>query len=167
MRSIRSGKGRRQKFYTGLIANVVNRARADEQCRAIQWHIEHGSFDPKAAFPDDPMIRGEVATKPVATPQGETASHFIRRWHASRSPFRPDGSLIEDDDLHPTTWLHETSTINRLAERFADLRLTDITPMLCAEYKRELQDSGLKGKTVTNILGLLHKAMEDAVWIYR
>lgn len=159
-------EGRRWKLYTGLVATDANRSRADEQALAIQWHIAHGSFDPKTAFPDDPKFRAPVPTKP---PRAETelASTYLRRWHASRSPFRPDGSVIEDPDVYPTTWLHDVSTIKRLSTRFADTAIADITPTLCIEFKRELQDAGLEGKTVTNILGLLHTAMEDAVWVYR
>jgi hypothetical protein len=42
-------------------------------------------------------------------------------------------------------------------------RLTDLRIGRCRDYRRELEAEGLSGKTVTNILGLLHKAMADAV----
>ena len=43
------------------------------------------------------------------------------------------------------------------------LRLKDLTIGHCRDYRRSLQDTGLTGKTVTNILGVFHKAMADAV----
>jgi len=34
-----------------------------------------------------------------------------------------------------------------------------LTAGRCRDHRRELQDEDLSGKTVTNIIGLLHKAM--------
>ena len=41
--------------------------------------------------------------------------------------------------------------------------MNELTVGRCREYRQELQDQGLSGKTITNILGLLHKALSDAV----
>jgi integrase len=46
---------------------------------------------------------------------------------------------------------------------FGPLRLDEIDVARCREFRRSLVDTGLGGKTVGNVVGLLHKALNDAV----
>ena len=72
--------------------------------------------------------------------------------------------MVEVAELHPSTWQHDGSLIERrLVPTLGAIRLTELRIGHCRDYRRELEVEGLSGKTVTNILGLLHKAMADAV----
>src|ERR1019366_8649831 len=63
-----------------------------------------------------------------------------------------------------TTWQHDESVLRlRLIPTFGGHRIHELTRGHCLAFKRTLVDAGLQIKTVDNILGLLHKAMADAV----
>jgi site-specific recombinase XerD len=96
-----------------------------------------------------------------------TVQQWVEQWHAARSPFRQDGSLIPDAALHPTTWLHDGTIIKKwIVPRLGPLALSDPNHMKlrsqCLDFKRTLEEE-IGGKAVLNNLGLLHKAMADAV----
>ncbi len=88
----------------------------------------------------------------------------MTEWRKRRSPFRPDGSVAEGADLHPSTWIHDESIIRyHLVLAFGKLRLDELTSAHCKDFRKALQDKGRSGKTAQNVLGVLHKAMADAV----
>jgi integrase len=99
-----------------------------------------------------------------ARPDGLTTfQDYVLRLHRLRSPFRSDGTVAMDADLHPSTWLHEESTIRRhLVPAFGPLSLWEVDVARVNEFRRRLIASGLSGKSVTNIIGMLHKVMTDA-----
>src|SRR5262249_49233902 len=101
---------------------------------------------------------------PDAWPDGLTTfQDYILRWHRLRSPFRGDGTVAKDADLHPSTWLHDESTIRRrLLPAFGPLSLREVDVARVKEFRRRLIAGGLTGKSVTNIIGMLHKVMADA-----
>lgn len=85
-------------------------------------------------------------------------------WHTRRSPFRPDGTVADGADLHTSTWIHDESIIRyHLVPAFGNLRLHELTWAHCKDFRKALQDKGRSGKTAQNILGVLHKAMADAI----
>ena len=60
--------------------------------------------------------------------------------------------------------MHEESVIRcHLKPAFGTLHLDELTPSKCKDLRKALQDKHLSGKTAGNILGVLHKAMGDAV----
>ena len=73
---------------------------------------------------------------------------YILRWHRLRSPFGTDG----------------TGTIRRhLVPAFGPLSLREVDVTRVNEFRRRLVAAGLSGKSITNLIGTLHKAMADAV----
>src|SRR5208337_1648884 len=93
-----------------------------------------------------------------------TFADYIREWHRSRSPILSDGRVVRDADLHPSTWIHDGSVIRtRLIPALGMLRVSEITPAHCNVLRRSIIDEGRSGKTAGNTMGLLHKALADAV----
>ncbi len=158
-------RGVRCREFTGLPDTRKNQQRCEAFLKVIEGEIELGTFDYRKHFPQGARLREfhpELATEAGA--DNPLLEAYFLSWHRERSPFRPDGSVIEDADLNPTTWLHEESVLRvHLIPAFGRSRIHELTRSRCLEFKRGLVDAGLKNKTVTNILGVLHKAMADAV----
>jgi integrase len=154
-------RGVRCREFTELTDTSENRRRCAALLRIIKGEIALGTFDYRRHFPQGARL---ITFYPEAARSGNTVASFLLTWHARRSPFRPDGTVVEVAELHPSTWQHDGSLIERrLIPVLGTLRLTDLRLGRCRDYRRELEAEGLSGKTVTNILGLLHKAMADAV----
>ncbi len=134
----------------------------------INAEIEAERFDYRAWFPNGTKLCVFYPTGGVGTHGKQlTLRAWFEKWYARRSPFRPDNTLMPEADLHPTTWLHEGSVIKAWLKnpkfRMAELLVSEITSSACLDFKRSLTDAKLSGKTVLNHMGLLHKAMQDAV----
>ena len=162
-------RGVRCREFTALETTPENRRRCQALDAIIQGEIALDTFDYRRHFPNGSKLR---AFYPERTTERITVASYLRTWHARRSPFRPDGTVIDGAELHPSTWMHDESVLaGRLIPRLGSLYLpTDagyradaLSPGRCRDYRKELQDGGLTGKTVCNILGVLHKAMQDAV----
>jgi integrase len=152
----------RCKEYTGLLDTPENRRRCQHTMRLVDAAIRRGDFDYRAFFPRGSRLH---VFNPDARPDGlMTFQEYILRWHRLRSPFRGDGTLAKDADLHPSTWLHDQSSITRhFLPAFGPLSLREVDVARVNEFRRQLVASGLSGKSVTNLIGTLHKAMTDAV----
>jgi integrase len=154
-------RGVRCREFTELTDTPENRRRCTALLRIIKGEIALGTFDYRRHFPNGTQL---ATFYPEVARSGTTVASFLSTWHARRSPFRPDGTVVEMAELHPSTWKHDGSLIERrLVPALGATRLTDLRIGRCRDYRQELEAEGLSGKTVTNILGLLHKAMADAV----
>ena len=155
-------QGVRCKEYTGLADAVENRRRCQHTMRLVDAAIRRGDFDYRSFFPRGSRLH---LFSPDARPDGlMTFQEYIFRWHRLRSPFRRDGTVAKDGDLHPSTWLHDESTIRRhLVPAFGPLSLREVDVGRVTEFRRQLVTTGLSGKSITNLIGTLHKAMADAV----
>jgi integrase len=154
-------RGVRCREFTDLPDTPENRRRCTTLLRIIKGEIAFGTFDYRRHFPHGTRL---PTFYPETARSGATVASYLSTWHARRSPFRPDGTVVEMAELHPSTWKHDGSLIERrLVPALGAMRLTDLRIGRCRDYRRELEEEGLSGKTVTNILGLLHKAMADAV----
>jgi integrase len=154
--------GVRCKEYTGLLDTPENRRRCHHTMRLVDAAIRRGDFDYRAFFPRGSRLH---LFSPTACPDGlMTFQEYVLRWHRLRSPFRGDGTVAHDADLHPSTWLHDESTIRRhLLPAFGALSLREVDVTRVTEFRRQLVAIGLSGKSITNLIGTLHKAMSDAV----
>ena len=154
-------QGTRCKEYTGLPGTVENRRACVHTMRLVDAAIRRGDFDYRAFFPRGSRLH---LFEPDDRPDGlMTFQEYILRWHRLRSPFRTDGTVAKDADLHPSTWLHDESTVRRhLIPAFGPLSVREVDVPRVNEFRRSLVASGLTGKSITNILGALHKAMSDA-----
>ena len=94
-----------------------------------------------------PQVRGSwVSTG------GEGFRAVSLKWHQGNA-----------GNLHPSTWLHDESTIVRhLIPAFGPLSLREVDVARVNEFRRQLVASGLSGKSVTNLIGTLNKVMTDA-----
>jgi len=158
-------RGVRCREFTGLPATPENKQRSKALLKVIEGEIELRTFDYRKHFPHGARLR-EFYPDLVneAGKDNPLVKVYLQSWHQQRSPFRPDGSVIEDADINPTTWLHDESVIRKhLIPAFGHHRLREVTSEHCLHFKRRLVDSSVGIKTATNILGVLHKAMEDAV----
>ena len=154
-------RGVRCREFTELTDTPENRRRCAALLKIIKGEIALGTFDYRRHFPNGARL---ATFYPEVARSGNTVASFLSTWHARRSPFRPDGTVVEVAELHPSTWKHDGSLIERrLVPALGAIRLTELRIGRCRDYRRELEVEGLSGKTVTNILGLLHKAMADAV----
>jgi len=154
-------RGVRCREFTELTDTSENRRRCAAFLKVIKGEITLGTFDYRRHFPYGTRL---ATFYPEVARSGTTVASFLSTWHARRSPFRPDGTVVEVAELHPSTWKHDGSLIERrLVPALGAIRLTELRIGRCRDYRRELEVEGLSGKTVTNILGLLHKAMADAV----
>lgn len=157
-------RGVRVREYLGLEDTPANRQMAEEWFAEIRRQLQRGTFDYKLHFPAGAYLRVFYGT---ASPhsKGTTVKRYLEDWHKRRSPFRADGSLIADADLHPTTWLRYDGMLKQhIIPALGDVPLETLSETHCLTFRRMLlDDKKLSVKTVTNIAGLLHKAMEDAV----
>jgi hypothetical protein len=128
----------------------------------VDRDIARGVFDYRRHFADGSRLH---VFHPDARPTGSmTFQAYILRWYQMRSPFRPDGTLARDAALHPSTWLHDEHTIRKhFLPAFGPLPLDEIAVTRINEFRRSLVDIGLAGKAVTTTIGLLHKALADAL----
>ncbi len=153
----------RCREFTGLPDTTENRSRAETLMRLVDAEIALGTFEYRRHFPDGPRLR-DFYPDETRFPTPITTAAYLRSWHERRSPFLPDGSVAEGADLHPSTWIHDESIIRcHLEPAVGAIPLHELRPRRLKEFRKELQDKGLSGKTVMNVLGLLHKACEDAV----
>jgi integrase len=159
-------RGVRCKEYLNLQDSPENRAECERRIVLIKAQIKAVAFDYREWFPCGTKT-GTFYGLPETNRPSVTLREYLEMWHARRSPFRSDGSLIANADLHPSTWLHNDAVIRAwLDGRFlaiSGVLLNEMTRPLCRDFKRSLENAGLKGKTVLNHMGLLHKALEDAV----
>src|SRR5215469_534189 len=129
---------------------------------AVHAAIKRGSFDYRAHFPRGSRL--SVFHPEDYCHEGHTIrlGEYLNRWHLRRSPILPDGTVVRDADLHPSTWIHDASTVRRLAKSLGHFRLAEITSARRNQFRRLLIEDGKSGKTVVNIMGLLHNALGDA-----
>jgi integrase len=157
-------RGVRCKEYTGLADTVENRKICDRKIAAVDIAIERGTFDYRAHFP-----RGSRLHVFYPNDRGREGAllafeAYITKWQRNRSPILPDGRIIQDSDIHPSTWIHDATVVRkRFVSAFRNLRLSEVTPYHCGELRQSLIEEGLSGKTVGNIMSLLHKAFADAL----
>jgi len=160
-------KGIRCKEYVNDADTPENRKKWADRVALIKAEIRAERFEYRAWFPNGTKLGIFYPEDDPATGKKMTLRAWLEKWHARRSPFRKDGTLMPDADLHPTTWLHNGTVLKAWFRdpkfRIADLQLTDVTTSACLDFKRSLADRGLSGKTVLNRMGLLHKALQDAV----
>ena len=161
-----SWRGIRCKEYVTDAATEANRKLWETRAAVIRAQIKAEIFDYRTWFPNGTKI--PTFYPDSTSPTSEmTVEQWIEKWHAARSPFRLDGSLIPDAALHPTTWLHDETVIKKwIVPKLGQLRLSDDNNMqlktACLDLKRALEEK-VGGKAVQNNMGLVHKAMEDAV----
>ena len=158
-------RGRRCREFTGLDDTKENRQRAAAFLKVIQGQIALGTFDYRTHFENGARL-AEFYPREVAAERAKKVrvGDYLDAWHKQRSPFLPDGTVAQSADLHPSTWMHDESVIRfHLKPAFGDLRIDELTPIRCKDFRKSLQDKKLSGKTAGNILGVLHKAMADAV----
>lgn len=153
-------KGRVCREYLGLEPTTENRREWERRFKLIKAQIENGTFVYSAWFPESPRVRWfEKSSEKSAV----TLGTYLDSWLKLRSPFRSDGTLAPDADLHPTTWIHDKGTIERhIKPRLGSVLLLELKSAQLRELRVALQEK-LKGKTVANIVGLLRAALEDAV----
>ena len=158
-------KAQRCREFTGLEDTRENRRRAEAFYSVIQGEIALGTFDYRKHFPNGARL-ADFYPHDVIAQRGQVplVGDYLDDWHKRRSPFLPDGKVADGADLHPSTWMHDESVIRcHLKPAFGELRLNQLTTARCKDFRKKLQDDELSGKTAGNILGILHKAMADAV----
>ena len=159
-------KGVRCREFIGLADTTENRRRLRGFDQAITGEIALGTFDYRKHFPHGTRLRDFYSEEDerVELSSERLVARYLTEWHKRRSPFRRDGSVAEGADLHPSTWIHDESIIRyHLVPAFGKLRLDELTSAHCKDFRKALQDKGRSGKTAQNVLGVLHKAMADAV----
>jgi integrase len=156
--------GIRCKEYTGLADNGENRRLCERKMSTVHAAIKRGTFDYRAHFPRGSrlhLFHPDLRERDGAV---TVFADYLREWHRRRSPILADGRVVRDADLHPSTWIHDSSVIRtRLIPALGILRLHEITTAHCNALRRSIIDEGRSGKTASNVLGLLHKALGDAV----
>jgi integrase len=159
-----SWRGVRCKEYTGLPDTPENWRRCEQKMEAVRRAIARGTFDYRQHFPRGSRLHLFFPDNRIHDGAATRFVDYITKWHKRRSPFLRDGSVGTDAELHPSPWIHDESVIRRhFVPSFGPLRLDEIDVTRCREFRRSLIDAGLGGKTVGNIIGLLHKALNDAV----
>jgi integrase len=157
-------RGVRCKEYTGLADTPDNRRRCEQKMLVVKRAILRKTFDYRQHFPRGSRLHLFFPENHTHEGAATTFAVYIASWHKRRSPFLPDGSVGIDTELHPSTWIHDESLIRRhFIPAFGPLRLDEIDVPRCREFRRALVDAGLSGKTISNVVGLLHKAFSDAV----
>jgi integrase len=157
-------RGIRCKEYTGLADTPANRLRCDQKMESVERAIARNTFDYRQHFPRGSRLHLFFPGSRVYDGAAAKFSDYITQWHKGRSPFLANGSVVADGELHPSTWIHDESVIRRhFAPAFGPLGLDEIDVARCREFRRSLVDAGLGGKTIGNIIGLLHKAFNDAL----
>lgn len=153
-------RGRVCREYLGLEPTPENRREWERRFKLIKAQIENGTFVYSAWFPESPRVKWFEASPDTAV---VTLAAYLDSWLKLRSPFRSDGTLAPDADIHPTTWLHDKGTIERhIKPTLGAIPLLDLKAVHIREFRATLQEK-LKGKTVANVIGLLRSALEDAV----
>ena len=159
-----SWRGVRCKEYTGLPDTPENWRRCEQKMEAVRRAIARGTFDYRQHFPRGSRLHLFFPDNRIHDGAATNFADYITQWHKRRSPFLKDGSVGSDAELHPSTWIHDESVIRRhFIPAFGPLRLDEIDVARCREFRRSLVDACLGGKTVGNIVGLLHKVFNDAV----
>jgi integrase len=159
-----SFRGIRCKEYTGLPDSADDRRVCEQKMRVVDRELARGSFDYRHHFPRGSRLHLFYPEARERDGAAITFSDYIRQWHKSRSPILADGRVTRDADLHPSTWIHDGSVVRtRLIPALGTLRLCEITAAHCNALRRSIIDEGLSGKTAGNVMGLLHKALSDAV----
>lgn len=154
-------RGRVCREYLGEKDTPELRREWERKFKLIKAQILNGTFDYAAWFPGSRRLRWFAKAGSGTAPQ--TVGEYLDSWLKLRSPFRADGTLAPDADLHPTTWLHDKGTIERhLKPALGAIPLAELKASDIRELRAALQQK-LKGKTVGNIIGLLRSALEDAV----
>ncbi len=158
-------RGIRCREFTGLTDTLENQKKIEAFDQIISGEIVIGTFDYRKHFPHGARLRHFYGDEDFAqTSRGLLIGDYLETWHKRRSPFLADGTVAIGADLHPSTWMHDESIIRcHLKPIFGALRLGELTPKHCKEFRKELPDKGRSGKTAQNVLGVLHKAMADAV----
>ena len=155
-------RGVRCKEYVTADATPENRQRWETQLGLISAQIRADKFEYREWFPNGtkiPVFYPESVQRRPPTTVGE----WMDQWHQGRSPFRPDGSVIEDADLRPTTWLHNLSALNRwIVPHLGPVRLAELRKAHCLDLEAALR-AKVTSKTRLNVMGVLHKALADAV----
>jgi integrase len=157
-------RGIRCKEYTGLSDTPEHWRLCEQKMRVVDREIGHGSFDYRHHFPRGSRLHVFHPDARDRDGAAITFADFICQWHRQRSPILSDGRVSRDADLHPSTWIHDGNVINkRFIPALGMLRLCEITPAHCNALRRSIIDEGCSGKTAGNTMGLLHKALADAV----
>jgi len=157
-------RGVRCKEYTGLADNSENRRLCERKIAAVETAIERGSFDYRMHFPRGSRLHIFYPNDRIRDGTVVVFDEYIARWQKNRSPILADGRVIQDADIHPSTWIHAATVVrSRFVPAFRNLRLSEVTPYHCGAFRQSLLEEALSGKTVGNIMGLLHKAFADAV----
>jgi len=102
--------------------------------------------------------------------------YLTNRYLPTRSPYRPDGSVIDDPELlAPSTYAHVESTISRYytepvevggqTHDLGSIPVSDVRQLRDAfrAFRAALHVRGLKTKTVNNITGVAHAALQVLV----
>ncbi len=159
-----SWRGIRCKEYTGLPDTAEHRQRCEQKMRVVDREIRRGAFDYRHHFPSGSRLHLFYPELRERDGSATTFADYIAEWHRQRSPILGDGRVVRDADLHPSTWIHDGSVIRtRIVPALGALRLCEITPAHCNALRRSIIDEGRSGKTAGNTMGLLHKALADAV----
>ena len=152
------------KEYTGLADSAENQRLCERKMAVVDAAIAHGSFDYRAHFPRGSRLHIFYPNDRARDGATIRFDDYINGWHRNRSTILMDGRIIQDADIHPSTWIHDATVVrSRFLPTFRSLRLSEVTPYHCAAFRQSLLEEGLSGKTVGNIMGLLHKAFADAV----
>src|SRR5262249_15411183 len=139
-------QGVRFKEYTGLPATAENLRRCRHTMRLVDAAIGRGDFEYQAFFP--PGSRLQLFHPDPQPDVLTTFKDYVLRWQRLRSPFRGDGTVARDADLHPSTWLHDESTIRRhLVPAFGRFSLREVDVARVNEFRRRLVAHGLTGKS--------------------
>jgi integrase len=157
-------RGIRCKEYTGLPDTGEHRQRCEQKMRVVDREIRRGAFDYRHHFPRGSRLHLFHPELRERDGSATTFADYITQWHRQRSPILSDGRVVRDADLHPSTWIHDGSVIRtRIVPALGALRLCEVTPAHCNALRRSIIDEGRSGKTAGNTMGLLHKALADAV----
>jgi hypothetical protein len=105
-------RGIRCREFTGLADTVENRRRVRGFDRGIGGEIAIGTFDYRRHFPNGARLRDFYDEHDAELdPSRRLVAEYLMEWHKRRSPFRPDGTVADGADLHPSTWIHNESII--------------------------------------------------------
>ncbi len=159
-----SFRGIRCKEYTGLADTAENWRLCEQKMRVVEREIARGSFDYRHHFPRGSRLHLFCPDDRGRDGATTTFADYVERWQRMRSPLLPGGAVVKDAELHPSTWIHDSTIVRRhLLPTFGPLRLCEIDVQRCNNFRRSLIDAGLSGKSVGNVAGLLHKIFADAV----
>ena len=156
-------RGVRCKEYVNDRDTPESRDKWEKHLALIKAEISADRFDYRTWFPNGTKLA--VLYPGDGFDRAEmTLTQWLEAFQARRSPYRADGSLIDDSDLNPTTWHHDASIIRKhLVPGLGSRLLSAITAADCNALRRSMIDAGLGGKSLLNNMGLLKKAFADAV----